>query len=254
MNAVIALAPSAAVACPAYRADDPCLPCSLAVGGAAASPVPGRRRLQRGETLLREGDPCRSLYGVRSGTFKSVMATPHDGEQVTGFQLSGELLGLDGLAQDRHASSVVALEDSEVVVLAHGGPPREETRALQAALPRLLARELVRTQKLAVLLSCMSAEQRLASFLLNLSHRLHARGYSASEFHLRMTRREIGSYLGVKLETVSRTLTDLQRRGLVRVDGRAVVLQNRFALLRLFDELPLRQGVARATPPAAGRS
>jgi CRP/FNR family transcriptional regulator, anaerobic regulatory protein len=108
----------------------------------------------------------------------------------------------------------------------------------------MLARELVRKQKLAVLLSCMSAEQRLASFLLNLSHRLHARGYSASEFHLRMTRREIGSYLGVKIETVSRTLADLQRRGLLRVDGRAVVLSNRGALVRVFDQLPLRQGAA----------
>jgi len=228
--------------CPAYRADDPCLPCTLAAIGDGSGPVPTpRRRLQRGETLFREGDPCRSLYGVRSGTFKTVAATPVAGEQVTGFQLSGELLGLDGLAQDRHASSAVALEDSEVVVLTHAAPLRAQARELQAALPRLLARELVRKQKLAVLLACMSAEQRLASFLLNLSHRLHARGYSASEFHLRMTRREIGSYLGVKLETVSRTLADLQRRGLLRVDGRSVVLPNRQALVRLFDELPLRQ-------------
>lgn len=231
--------------CPAYRADDPCLPCTLAAAGIASGPVPApRRRLLRGETLFREGDPCRSLYGVRTGTFKTVVVTPHPGEQVTGFHLSGELLGLDGLGQDRHASSAVALEDSEVVVLAHGGLPHEETRELQAALPRLLARELVRKQKLAVLLSCMSAEQRLASFLLNLSHRLQARGYSPSEFHLRMTRREIGSYLGVKLETVSRTLADLQRRGLLRVDARTVVLPNRAALVRLFDELPLRQRAA----------
>jgi CRP/FNR family transcriptional regulator len=245
MNTVAALDRTPVAGCPAYRADDPCLPCVLAAAGIAAGPVPApRRRLLRGETLFREGDPCRSLYGVRTGTFKTVVATPITGEQVTGFHLSGELLGLDGLGQDRHASSAVALEDSEVVVLAHGGPPRDETRELHAALPRLLARELVRKQKLAVLLSCMSAEQRLASFLLNLSHRLHARGYSASEFLLRMTRREIGSYLGVKLETVSRTLADLQRRGLLRVDGRAVVLSNRRALVRLFDELPLRQPAA----------
>ncbi|MEJ8838719.1 helix-turn-helix domain-containing protein [Ramlibacter sp. AN1133] len=243
--AALPLGRSPIARCPAYRADDPCLPCTLASIGTAIGPVPApRRRLQRGETLFREGDACRSLYGVRSGTFKAVVATPDAGEQVTGFQLSGELLGLDGLAEDRHASSAVALEDSEVIVLAHGGPPREETRELYAALPRLLARELVRKQKLAVLLSCMSAEQRLASFLLNLSHRLHARGYSATEFHLRMTRREIGSYLGVKLETVSRTFADLQRRGLLRIDGRSVVLPNRRALVRLFDELPLRQPAA----------
>lgn len=231
--------------CPAFRADDPCLPCSLAAGPSAGAAPLARRRLQRGETLFHEGDACRSLYGVRAGTFKTTVATPDSGEQVTGFQLAGDLLGLDGLAQDRHASSAVALEDSEVVVLAHGGPPREETRQLQAALPRLLARELVRKQKLAVLLSRMTAEQRVASFLLNLSHRLHARGYSATEFVLRMSRGEIASYLGIKLETVSRTLAQMQRDGLLRVDGRTVALPSRGALLHLFDELPVRRPAAR---------
>jgi CRP/FNR family transcriptional regulator len=245
---------ASAAGCPALGAEDPCLPCTLAATATATGSVPGplplpRRRLQRGDTLFREGDPCRSLFGVRSGTFKTAVATLDAGEQVTGFQLSGELLGLDGLANDRHASSAVALEDSEVVVLPHSGTAREETRQLQQALPRLLARELVRKQKLAVLLACMSSEQRIASFLLNLSHRLHARGFSASQFNLRMTRREIGSYLGLKLETVSRTLQELQRRGLLLVDNRTVVLPNRGALVRLFDELPLRQ---RAAPGRLG--
>ena len=103
-------------------------------------------------------------------------------------------------------------------------------------LPRLIGRELVRKQKLAVLLSCMSAEQRLASFLLNLSRRLEARGYSATEFHLRMTRSEIGSYLGLNLETVSRTLSSLHHRGLVEVSGRHVLLRNRPALAHFFVE------------------
>ncbi|GAB3649490.1 helix-turn-helix domain-containing protein [Ramlibacter alkalitolerans] len=206
--------------------------------------VAPRRRVHCGEILFLEGDRCRSLYRVRSGTFKTTVATPDAGEQVTGFQLAGDMLGLDGLASDCHASTAVALEDSEVVVFPHTDTELEGMTPLQASLPHLLARELVRKQKLAVLLSCMNAEQRVASFLLNLSHRLHARGYSATEFHLRMTRREIGSYLGVKIETVSRTFTEMHRRGLLRVDGRSIVLLDRQALLSLFDELPLRARVA----------
>ena len=181
---------------------------------------------------------------MRSGTFKTVIPGLEGREQVSGFQLAGDVLGLDGLAHGRHASRAVALEDSEVVVLPYGGDARGDPRKLVEVLPRLIGRELVRKQKLAVLLSCMSAEQRLASFLLNLSRRLEARGYSATEFHLRMTRSEIGSYLGLNLETVSRTLSSLHHRGLVEVSGRHVLLRNRPALAHFFDEPP---------PPGAPR-
>jgi CRP/FNR family transcriptional regulator len=227
---------SPAAGCTAYQGDDPCLPCALANADDAEGHAPVRRRLHRGEALFREGDPCRSIYAVRSGTFKTVIPGLEGREQVSGFQLAGDVLGLDGLAHGRHASRAVALEDSEVVVLPYGGDARGDPRKLVEVLPRLIGRELVRKQKLAVLLSCMSAEQRLASFLLNLSRRLEARGYSATEFHLRMTRSEIGSYLGLNLETVSRTLSSLHHRGLVEVSGRHVLLRNRPALAHFFDE------------------
>ena len=227
---------SPAAGCAAYQGDDPCLPCALAEAEEAAGHAPVRRRLRRGEALFRAGDPCRSVYAVRSGSLKTLIAGLDGHEQVTGFQLAGDVLGLDGLAHGRHASQAVALEDSEVVVLPYGGDARGDPRALFEVLPRLIGRELVRKQKLAVLLSCMSAEQRLASFLLNLSRRLEARGYSVTEFHLRMTRSEIGSYLGLNLETVSRTLSSLHQRGLLEVSGRHVRLRDRLALAHFFDE------------------
>jgi CRP/FNR family transcriptional regulator len=224
-----------AVACSACQDDDPCLPCALASTGDAAGPVAVRRVL-RGEVLFREGDPCRAIHTVRSGTLKTLIPGLDGREQVTGFQLAGDLLGLDGFAQGRQASRAIALEDSEVVVLPYAADGRRDPHQLGAVLPRLIGRELVRKQKLALLLACMNAEQRLASFLLNLSRRLQVRGYSAAEFHLRMSRGEIGSYLGLNLETVSRTFSLLQQRGLVEVAGRHVLLRDRPALVRMFDE------------------
>jgi CRP/FNR family transcriptional regulator, anaerobic regulatory protein len=232
--------------CPAFEEEDLSLPCALGTAGDDASILPrmARRRLRRGEALFHEGDACRSVYAVRSGTFKCVLTTVDAREQVSGFQFTGDLLGLDGLAHGRHASRAVALEDSEVVVLPHGGFGGGSTPDLHEILPRLLGRELVRKQKLAVLLSLLSAEQRVASFLLNLSRRMQARGYSATRFRLRMTRCEIGRYLGLNLETVSRTISSLQQRGMVSARGREIELLDCPALARMFDAAPARRRVA----------
>lgn len=224
-----------ALHCSTCQDGDPCAPCELA-NGDEASPVSSRRRVRRGDALFREGDPCRDFLAVRSGMFKTVITAPDGHEQVTGFQLAGDVLGLDGLAQDRHASGAIALEDAEVVVLPYHGAGRRDPAQLGRLLPRLIGRELVRKQKLNLLLACMNAEQRLASFLLNLSRRLQVRGYSPAEFHLRMSRADIGSYLGLQLETVSRAFSSLQRRGLVTVHTRHVVLRDRAGLLRMFDD------------------
>jgi CRP/FNR family transcriptional regulator len=236
MNAAATRAARApVVACSACHDDDPCLPCGLAGTDGAAGPV-ATRRLLRGDVLFREGDPCRAIHAVRSGTLKTLIPGRDGREQVTGFQLAGDLPGLDGFAQGRQASRAIALEDSEVVVLPYAADGRRDPHQLGTVLPRLIGRELVRKQKLALLLACMNAEQRLASFLLNLSRRLQVRGYSAAEFHLRMTRGEIGSYLGMNLETVSRTFSLLQQRRLVDVSGQHVMLRDRPALVRLFDD------------------
>lgn len=230
------LSASIASTCHAYQSEDPCVPCALAAFGEGSGLLPiAHKRVKRGQPLYREGDAFRSIYAVRTGTLKSVFSALHDREQVTGFQMAGEMLGLDGIGHFRHATSAIALEDSEVLAIPFAAFVRGGMGELHEILPRLLGRELVRRQKLAALLAAMGAEQRLASFVLNLSRRLQARGYSASEFHLRMTRGEIGSYLGMNVETVSRTFSALQQRGILQVSGRHVRLLDRPALVRFFD-------------------
>jgi cAMP-binding proteins - catabolite gene activator and regulatory subunit of cAMP-dependent protein kinases len=160
-----------------------------------------RRRVKRGETLLRAGERFESLYAVRSGFFKSSVVLEDGRDQVTGFHMAGEVVGLDGIGTDRHASDFIALEDSEVCVLPYASL---ENAGLQRQLQKALSRELVRDHGVMTLLGTMRAEERLAAFLLGLSQRFLARGFSSVEFHLRMTRDEIGSYLGLSLETVSR--------------------------------------------------
>ena len=183
-----------------------------------------RRRVKAGQSLYRAGDPFHSIYAVRSGTLKTSLELADGREQVSGFSLGGELMGLDGLADGRHASSATALEDAEVCAIpfAHLCGLSAANAGVQHALNRLMSREIVREHSLMLLLGSMNAEERLAAFLVNMSQRLKARGYSASEFHLRMSRSEIGSYLGMKLETVSRTFSSFQQQGLLEVDKRHI--------------------------------
>lgn len=192
------------------------------------------RKVRRGQVLFRAGDPFRCFYQVRIGSFKTIVGGRDGREQVTGFQLPGELLGHDGLADNRHDSTAIALEDSEAIEMAHGGVG-DDAGEVAPAVPAMLSREIVREHKLMLLLgSGMDADQRLASFLLNLSHRLEARGYSGTEFHLRMTRADIGSYLGLTLETISRTFSSFAERGLLQVQGRHVLALDRQALRAFF--------------------
>jgi CRP/FNR family transcriptional regulator len=174
---------------------------------------------------------------VRSGTFKSHLALKDGREQVTGFQMAGELLGLDGLASGRHASSAVALEDAEICAIpyAHLSELAAGSTDLQHVISRLMSREIVREHSLMMLLGSMNAEERLAAFLLNISQRMKARGYSPAEFHLRMSRAEIGSYLGMKLETVSRTFSAFQAQGLLEVDKKHVRIRDMDGLTRAFE-------------------
>jgi CRP/FNR family transcriptional regulator, anaerobic regulatory protein len=178
-----------------------------------------RRRIARGAVLYRAGADFEALYAVRSGFFKSSVVLEDGREQVTAFHMAGELMGMDGIGHDRHAADVVALEDSEVCVIAYG---RLEEAGLERQLHKVMSRELVRGQGVMMLLGTMRAEERLAAFLLNLSQRFMARGYSPSDFHLRMTREEIGSYMGLSLETVSRLFSRFQAEGLVAVQQKHI--------------------------------
>ena len=197
--------------------------------------VYARRRVKRGESLFQTGDEFSAVYAVRSGFFKTSLIDDEGREQVTGFFMGGELLGMDGIGAGRYNGSAIALEDSEVCVMPFSliEEMSREIPALQRHLHSVLAREIVRDHGVMMLLGSMRAEERLATFLLNLSRRFVRRGYSASDFHLRMTREEIGSYLGLKLETVSRLFSAFQQDGLVEVQQKHVRIVDIGGLERL---------------------
>lgn len=201
--------------------------------------VLNRARVPHGETLYRTGDRFTSLYAVRDGFFKSTVQL-EDGrrDQVTGFSMPGEVLGMDGIATECHTCNTIALEDSEVCaisfvrlqLLAH------EVPNLQRQFHKLMSSEIVRENGVMLLLGRMNAEERLAMFLLNLSQRFAARGCSPTEFDMRMTREEVSAYLGLKMETVSRLFSQFQQEGLI-------VAQRRF--IRILDGAGLRRVMGR---------
>lgn len=224
-------------ACSSCNLRELCLPVGLPPErlDALDALVYARRRLRRGERLFGAGDAFGSLYAVRSGFFKTLAATADGREQVTGFHMTGELLGVDGIGTDRHACDAVALEDSEVcaIPLSRLEDLSRRFEELQHHFHRVMSRALVHEQGVMVLLGSQRAEERLAAFLLDLARRFAARGYSSSEFVLRMTRGEIGSYLGLTLETVSRLFTRLQRQGLLEVRQKQVRIADASRLEKL---------------------
>jgi CRP/FNR family transcriptional regulator, anaerobic regulatory protein len=200
--------------------------------------VATRRKVKRGTTLFRNGEAFSSLFAIRTGFFKTCVTAVDGRDQVTGFQMAGEIVGLDGIVSDRHTCDAVALEDAEVCVMPFDriGELSREIGALQHHVHRIMSREIVREHGVMLLLGSMRAEERLAAFLLNLVQRLHARGFSQSELVLRMTREEIGSYLGLKLETVSRTFSKFAEDGIVEVRQRHLRITDAQALRRIVNQ------------------
>jgi len=190
--------------------------------------VATRRKVARGDNLFRNGDKFSALYAIRTGFFKTRISSEDGRDQVTGFQMAGEIIGLDGIVSDQHTCDAVALEDAEVCVMPFDRIEElsREITSLQRHVHKIMSREIVRENGVMLLLGSMRAEERLAAFLLNLVQRLHARGFSQSELVLRMTREEIGSYLGLKLETVSRTFSKFVEEGIVEVKQRHVRILN----------------------------
>jgi len=231
--------PSIKVACSNCNLRELCMPVGLSPDELKRIDeiVATRRQVKRRETLFRHGERFTSLYAIRTGVFKTRVTSEDGRDQVTGFQMAGEIIGLDGIVNDHHSCDAVALEDSEVCVMPFDRIEElsREVTALQRHVHQIMSREIVREHGVMLLLGSMRAEERLAAFLLNLVERLHARGFSQSELILRMTREEIGSYLGLKLETVSRTLSRFAEDGTVEVDKRHIRITDAAALRRMLN-------------------
>jgi CRP/FNR family transcriptional regulator len=202
-----------------------------------------RRRVKRGHNLYRSGDNFEAIYAIRSGFFKTDVLLEDGRDQVTGFQMAGEILGMDGISTEVHTCNAMALEDSEVCVVpfAQLEELSREVQTLQRHFHKVMSREIVRDHSVMMLLGTMRAEERLAAFLLNLSQRFTMRGYSAAEFHLRMTREEIGSYLGLKLETVSRAFSHFQEQGFISVQQKHIRILDIAGLKRMINHQQVRQ-------------
>ena len=194
-----------------------------------------RRTVKRGISLFRSTDTFNALYAIRSGFFKTSLITEDGREQITGFQMAGEILGLDGIVNEAHTCDAIALEDSEVCVMPYDRIEEisREVSALQHHVHKIMSREIVREHGVLLLLGSMRAEERLAAFLLNLAQRLQDRGLSKTELVLRMTREEIGSYLGMKIETVSRTFSKFAEEGLISVHQRNIHITDSNALKKI---------------------
>jgi CRP/FNR family transcriptional regulator len=194
-----------------------------------------RRTVKRGASLFHNGEKFTSLYAIRTGFFKTTVNTEDGRDQVTGFQMAGEIIGLDGIVNELHTCDAIALEDAEVCVLPFDRIEEisREINSLQRHVHKIMSREIVREHGVMLLLGSMRAEERLAAFLLNLVQRLQARGFSKTELILRMTREEIGSYLGMKLETVSRTFSKFADDGMVEVKQRHIHICDADALKRI---------------------
>jgi CRP/FNR family transcriptional regulator, anaerobic regulatory protein len=194
-----------------------------------------RRKVKRGATLFQNGDKFASLFAIRTGFFKSSVASEDGRDQVTGFQMAGEIIGLDGIVNEHHTCDAIALEDAEVCVMPFDRIEElsREVNSLQRHVHKIMSREIVRENGVMLLLGSMRAEERLAAFLLNLAQRLHARGFSQLELVLRMSRAEIGSYLGLKLETVSRAFSKFFDDGIIEVKQRHVKILDAEALKKI---------------------
>lgn len=225
------------ICCGSCCLQEVCLPCGLSAANVSELDELAtlKRRVARGAALYRSSDAFDALYAVRSGAFKTMSVSRGGVEKITGFHLPGELMGLDAINTERHNYDAVALEDSEVCVI-----PFARLQALTLRIPelqhqlfRLLSRDIARDQGLMLLLGSMTAEQRLAAFLLSLSRRYQRLGYAGDCFNLRMTREDIGNYLGLTMETVSRLMSRFQREGLIAAQHREIEFRNPGGLMEL---------------------
>ncbi len=203
-----------------------CLPLSLDLEDMDALDdiVKRGRPLKKGEFLFRQGDTFNSVFAVRSGALKTFSLSDAGEEQITGFHLPSELVGLSGMDTELYPVSAQALETTSVCEI-----PFERLDELSVSLPqlrrqlmRIMSREIRDDQQMMLLLSKKTADERIATFLVNLSARFSARGFSTNQFRLAMSRNEIGNHLGLAVETVSRVFTRFQQSNLIEAEGKEV--------------------------------
>lgn len=182
--------------------------------------------IHKGDKIYTDGQELNCLFAIRSGTFKTFTINEQGEEQITGFHLAGDLLGFDAIADNEHKSFAQALETSMVCEI-----PYNSLDLLSNAIPklkkqilRLMSNEIRSDQEILTLLNRKNAEQRVATFLVNLSDRHHARGLSSIEYRLTMTRSDIGNYIGLTVETISRLLNRFHKNGLIKVDGKLITI------------------------------
>jgi CRP/FNR family transcriptional regulator len=185
-----------------------------------------KRPVHKGDKIFTDGQDMHALYAIRSGTFKTFTVNEQGEEQITGFHLAGDLLGFDAIAETEHKSFAQALETSMICEI-----PYNNLDTLSNTMPklkkqvlRLMSNEIRTDQEMLTLLNRKNAEQRVATFMVSLSDRYHARGLSASEFRLTMTRSDIGNYIGLTVETISRLLNRFHKNGLIKVDGKLITI------------------------------
>ncbi len=247
MDNVVSFNSPPQTSCANCRCTTPCMVRALPqeLRGEVARHVTARAPIARGEHLFRQGEPMNAFYMLRAGSVKSYLDSEDGCEQVAAFHFPGDILAFDAMAERRHMSSAIALETIAFCTIPHDRVMALITSApgLWSALMRGAAGHIVDAEQHALLLGQKSAPARLASFLLALSHRFAARGCSATEFNLSMSRQDIANYLAVAVETISRLFTDLQRKGALTVDRRFI----RICSLQTLEDMANEGQVARVS-------
>ena len=225
------------ISCQQCGLNDLCLPHTLTNEEIEKvdSIIKRRKPLKRGDYLYNAGDEFSSIYAVRSGSIKAFIIDEEGEEQVVGFYLPGELLGLDAIDSKVHLSTAKSMETTSICEIPFDSIEdlSATIRNLQVHMYRLLSREIRVDQELQMLLAKKSAEERISAFLMNLSLRYQQRRLSSTHFRLPMARSDIGNYLGLAVETVSRTLTRLQTTGVLMVEGKEVEILDLNALCNI---------------------
>lgn len=214
--------------CSSCRLNEICLPLALELHEVEQLDeiIHRSRPLQKGEHLYRQDQLFTSVFAVRAGSVKAYAITDCGQEQVTGFYFPGEILGMDGIAKNKYASSARALETAAVCEIPFDklGELSQRLPSLQRHFFQLMSQEIAEDQLLLTLLSKNTADQRVATLMLSISARNKRRKLSAANFRLPMSRTDIGNYLGLTVETVSRVLSRFQKMGMLLVDNKEITI------------------------------